>query len=117
MASDASSKAPATAPGAPVRGARGAVGDRRRVLRNPLATDIFADALTQLEHLNGTVRMEFAILKPGEPPSTAPRQLVQVARVMLPEVVAQRLCLALYDYLKREGLDPMTLVSKGTTPQ
>ncbi|HEY0312234.1 MAG TPA: hypothetical protein VGC56_07030 [Allosphingosinicella sp.] len=81
-----------------------------------MATDIFADAVTQLEHINGTLRIEFAILKPGEP-SSAPRQLVQAARVVLPEIVAQRLCLALYDYLKKEGLDPTNLVSRGITAQ
>jgi hypothetical protein len=73
--------------------------------------------VTQLEHVNGTIRLEFAILKPSESGFTSPRQLVQVARVVVPEVVAQRLSLALYDYLKKQGLDPTGLVFKGSTPQ
>lgn len=116
MGTDAPAKPAATAAGGQVRPVRETVQNRGRVLRNPLATDIFADAVTQLEHINGTLRIEFAILKPGEP-SSAPRQLVQAARVVLPEIVAQRLCLALYDYLKKEGLDPTNLVSRGITAQ
>ena len=117
MQSDAAPKPAADGAAASPRSPRDGRRSGRPVIRNPLAADVVADAVTQLEHVNGTMRIEFAVLKPAQHTSPAPRQLVQVARVVLPEVVAQRLCLALYDYLKKEGPDPTGLVSEGQTAQ
>jgi hypothetical protein len=112
---DAPTKPAAAEPGRRPNPTRAAA-PKKTVIRDPFAADIFADAVTQLEHVNRTIRIEFAVLKP-QTPSSAPRQLVQAARIVLPDTVAQRLCLALYDYLKKEGLDPTTLVSQGRTAQ
>lgn len=89
----------------------------RPVVSNPFAPDVFADHAISFEHVQGTVRISLAVLKPqeGAPPSGL--QYVSVGRVVMSDIGAQRLCLALYDYLKKEGMDPAKLVTRGNTSQ
>lgn len=87
------------------------------VVGNPFSPDFFADEALTFNFINGTIRIDFAVVKPQEPAPPSPQQFVSIGRLVMPLDGARRLCLALYDYLKSQGLDPADLVSGGQAPQ
>jgi len=87
------------------------------VLGNPLAPDIFADEAIAFDHINGTIRITLATVKPSEPTPPSPMQFVTTSRIVMTVPGAQRLCLALYDYLKKQGMDPAALAQGGQVVQ
>ena len=86
------------------------------VVPNPAAPDIFADELVSLERVNGTIRFHHAVLR-RDPSAAGPRRRVEACTIILPEAAAQRLCLALYDFLNKQGLDPAKMVRSGEVAQ
>jgi hypothetical protein len=86
------------------------------VVSHPHVADHFVDEVIAFDHRNGTVRLTLATLKMAEPAAPSPMQYVAVGRLIMPEVGAQRLAIALFDYLKKQGLDPTTVVGAGEGP-
>jgi hypothetical protein len=78
------------------------------------AGDVFADEAIDMEFINGTVRLRFAVAVSTETVNPSARQFVHVGRLVMPAESAQRLCLGLYDFLKNVGLDPAALA--GASP-
>ena len=79
--------------------------------------DFFADEATMFDLVNGTVRIAFAVVKPEKPVPPSEQALVVTGRLILPIASAQRLSLALHDYLMKHGLDPSASVRGDETPQ
>lgn len=82
------------------------------VVSNPHLPDIFVDEAIPFDNHAGVVRIPLASLKTAEP-GPSPMQFACNARLVLPVAGAQRLALALFDYLKKQGLDPATIVGGG----
>lgn len=80
------------------------------VVAHPHLPDIFADEALSFDHVHGTVRISFATLKLAEPVAPSPLHYVGVARVVMPQDGAQRLAIALFDFLKKQGLDPADII-------
>ena len=71
-----------------------------------------------LEHISGTIRITFGVVKMSEPVAPSPMHMVGVGRLITTERGAQSLCLELYHFLKGKGLDPLALVrGNGETAQ
>lgn len=83
------------------------------VVAHPHLPDIFADDAIAFDHQPGTVRISLATLKMAEPAAPSPIQYVTVGRLVMPVTGAQRLAIALFDYLKKQGLDPAEIVGGG----
>ena len=79
--------------------------------------DVFADEAVMFDMINGTIRISFAVVTPTEPGAPSTVAMASVGRLIMPVNGAQRLSLALYDYLKKCDLDPAALVSEGVTAQ
>lgn len=73
---------------------------------DPGTGDVFADEALDFDLIGGTLRVRFGVAKPNSPTMPAKQQLVHVGRLIMPVEGAQRLCLGLYDFLKKVGLDP-----------
>lgn len=87
------------------------------VIDNPLCPDIFADEALSFDNINGTIRVTFGVIKPQQPVPPSPHQFATVARLVMTVPGAQRLSLALYNYLESQGLDPTALVQGDKTAQ
>ena len=83
------------------------------VLGNPFSGDVFADEAIALELVNGVLRITLASFKMVEPAPPSGAQLVVAGRLVMGIPGAQRLALSLFDYLKKQGLDPASLVETG----
>ncbi|SOB86669.1 hypothetical protein SAMN06297144_1777 [Sphingomonas guangdongensis] len=83
------------------------------VVSNPFVADIFADEAIAFDVVNGTVRITLATMKMAEAAAPSPMHFVANGRVIMTVPGAQRLALALFDYLKKQGLDPATVVGGG----
>jgi hypothetical protein len=83
------------------------------VVSNPFVADIFADEAIAFDLVSGTVRITLASMKMAEPAAPSPMQFVATGRVVMTVPGAQRLALALFDYLKKQGLDPAEVVGGG----
>jgi hypothetical protein len=83
------------------------------VVSNPFVADIFADEAIAFDLVNDTVRITLATMKMAEPAAPSPMQFVANGRVIMTVPGAQRLALALFDYLKKQGLDPAQVVGGG----
>jgi hypothetical protein len=83
------------------------------VVSNPFIGDTFADEAIAFDLQGGTVRITLATLKMAEPAGPSPLQFVVANRVILPVAGAQRLAIALFDYLKKQGLDPAEVIGGG----
>jgi hypothetical protein len=83
------------------------------VVSNPHLPDVFADEAIAFDTHAGTVRITLATLKMAEAAAPSPMHFVANARVVMTVPGAQRLAIALFDYLKRQGLDPTTVVGGG----
>lgn len=79
--------------------------------------DVFADEAIDMEFINGTVRIRFAVAVSTESVNPSPRHFAPVGRLVMPAASAQRLCLGLYDFLKNAGLDPSSLVGAPPSEQ
>ena len=77
--------------------------------------DFFADDATGFEIMNGTVRISLGTIVRSEPVHPSDAAMAIIGRLILPTEAAQRLCLGLYDFLKKQGLDPSDLASGGGT--
>lgn len=73
--------------------------------------DIFVDEITGFDLINGTIRLDLATIIRSEPIPPSDPAVALVGRLILPTESAQRLCLGLYDYLKKQGLDPVAVAS------
>ena len=83
------------------------------VVSHPHLSDLFADEAIGYDQRDGTVRITLATLKMSEPAGPSPMQFVAVGRVVMTVPGAQRLALSLFDFLKKQGLDPATVVGGG----
>jgi hypothetical protein len=81
------------------------------VVSNPHVPDIFCDDAFAFDHIAGTIRISLGSIKMAEPAAPSPAHLVTVGRLVMTVPGAQRLALALFDYLKKQGLDPAELVA------
>lgn len=79
--------------------------------------DVFADEAASFDMVNGTLRITFAVASQIEPAAPSPVAMANIGRLIMPIQSAQRLCIGLYDYLKQRDLDPLSVVSDGSTPQ
>ena len=75
------------------------------VVSNPFTPDIFADDAIAFDHIAGTIRITLGTLKMAEPAAPSPMQYVAGHRLVMTVPGAQRLAIALFDYLKKNGLD------------
>jgi len=73
--------------------------------------DVFADEAAMFDIINGTIRITFAVAAAAEPAAPTTMVMANVGRLIMPIQSAQRLSLALYDFLKQRDLDPAALVS------
>ncbi len=83
------------------------------VVSNPFVSDIFADEAIAFDLHAATVRVTLATLKMAEPAAPSPMQFVANSRVVMTVPGAQRLAIALFDFLKKQGLDPAEVVGGG----
>jgi hypothetical protein len=79
--------------------------------------DFFADESILFDLVNGTVRVTFAVARPPTPVAGQGQSLVAIGRLIMPVGGAQRLSLALHDYLVKNGLDPSASVRGEETAQ
>lgn len=86
------------------------------VVSNPFIADVFADEAIAFDHINGTVRVTLATIKMAEPAAPSPMHFVASTRLVLTVPGAQRLAIALFDYLKKQGLDPAEVVGGDDRP-
>jgi hypothetical protein len=86
------------------------------VISNPHVPDIFADEALSFDLINGTVRISLASIKMVEAAAPSPNQYVTVGRLVMTVPGAQRLAIALFDYLKKNGLDPTAVVGATDAP-
>ena len=86
-----------------------------KIIENPHAGDVFADAGASFSLIGGVVRVTFTAIRPlkvgGE------NAHVVIGYLNMPLEGAQSLCLGLYDFLKQRGHDPLKLVSGDQTAQ
>lgn len=83
------------------------------VVSNPFVADMFADEAIAFDHVNGTVRITLATIKMAEAAAPSPMHFVANGRLVMTVPGAQRLAIALFDYLKKNGLDPAEIVGGG----
>ncbi|HWK35130.1 hypothetical protein [Sphingomonas sp.] len=83
------------------------------VVSHPHIGDIFADEAIAFDHRDGTVRVTLATKKMVDPAPPSQLQFVVVNRLVMTVPGAQRMVLALFDYLKQQGLDPAAVVGGG----
>ena len=83
------------------------------VVSNPFIADIFADEAIAFDTVNGTIRITLATIKMAEAAAPSPMQFVATSRVVMTVPGAQRLAIALFDYLQKNGLDPAEVVGGG----
>lgn len=79
--------------------------------------DFFADEAILFDLVSGTVRVTFATARPPSPVPGQGQALVATGRLIMPVGSAQRLVLALHDYLVKNGLDPSASVRGEETAQ
>jgi hypothetical protein len=72
---------------------------------NAFAPDVLADDALGFEHINGTVRITFGVVKMIDPAPPSNVQMVAIGRLVMGVEGAQRLAIGLFDYLKNHGLD------------
>lgn len=77
---------------------------------NPFAPDVLVDDALGFELLNGTVRITFGTVKMIDPVPPSDVQMVVAGRLVIGVPGAQRLAIALFDYLKKQGLDPADIM-------
>ncbi|MES2339925.1 MAG: hypothetical protein V4537_17670 [Pseudomonadota bacterium] len=83
------------------------------VVSNPFIADVFADEAIAFDAVNGTIRITLATIKMAEPAAPSPMHYVANQRLVMTVPGAQRLAIALFDYLKKNGLDPAAIVGGG----
>jgi hypothetical protein len=86
------------------------------VVSNPHLPDIFVDEALSFDLIHNTVRISLASIKMVEAAAPSPNQSVTVGRVVMTVPGAQRLAIALFDFLKKNGLDPATVVGATDAP-
>jgi hypothetical protein len=83
------------------------------VVSHPHLPDIFCDEAYAFDLINGVVRISLGAIKMAEPAAPSPVHMVSVGRVVMTVPGAQRLALALFDYLKKQGHDPAEAIGAG----
>ena len=79
---------------------------------------VFTSAASDLiVDVGGSVRITFASVKMAEPVPPSPVQLVVVGRLIMGPQGAQRLAIGLFDYLKKQGIDPVSVVGASEDQQ
>lgn len=79
--------------------------------------DFFADEAILFDLVNGTVRVTFAVARNETPVVGSNAALVAIGRLVMTVPGAQRLSLALHDYLVKHDLDPSAAVRGEETAQ
>ena len=79
--------------------------------------DVFADEAVAFDIINGTLRIAFGTITRTEPVPPSNASVAVIGRLIMPIESAQRLCLGLYDFLQKQGLDPKSLASGTGTAQ
>ena len=72
--------------------------------------EVFADEAITFDRVNDTIRITFAVARPESHVAGSAKGLVAVGTLVMPVGSSQRLALGLFDYLKKQGLDPTSLV-------
>lgn len=85
------------------------------VVGNDFAPEVFADDALGFENVNGAIRISLVSARSVEPIPPSPMQYVTIGRLVMPIGGAQRLAIALNDFLRTQGLDPSQAV-KGSQP-
>jgi hypothetical protein len=73
---------------------------------SPHAPDVFADEATGFFVSGGCVRITFESVRVNHVTTPGPVNRVVIGRLVMPTSGAQRLAAGLYDFLKKQGLDP-----------
>lgn len=79
---------------------------------NAHAPEVFADEATGFFVSNGCVRITFESVRVNHSTNPGPLNRVVMARLIMPVSGAQNLAAGLYDFLKKQGLDPAPLPPK-----
>lgn len=72
--------------------------------------DIFIDDIPGFDLISGTIRLDLATYTRAEPIPPSDIGVSVIGRLIMPIETAQRLSVGLYDYLKKQGLDPNAVV-------
>ncbi len=85
---------------------------------NPHAPEVFASDAVGFFRLADNVHITFATLRVNHVTSPGPVNRVVIARLVMPIQGAHGLAVGLYDFLKKQGIDPAQLpVPDKTTMQ
>ena len=76
------------------------------VIDAPHAPEVFATDAIGFFVNDGVVRITFASARASHVSNPAPINLVVIGRLAMPTRTAQALAVGLYDFLKKQGLDP-----------
>jgi len=75
-----------------------------RIIANPHAQDVFADAAASFSLIGGVVRITLTAVRPLEVPGGSGH--VVIGQLAMPLEAAQGLSVGLYDFLKGQGVVP-----------
>jgi hypothetical protein len=79
---------------------------------NPHAPEVFASEAVGFFLIAGNIHITFASDRVNHATTPGPINRVVTARVVIPIQAAQRLAAGLYDFLKKQGLDPVPVPDK-----
>ena len=91
--------------------------DDAKVIGDASVPAVFADEALLFNNINGTVRITLGSIKPETPVMGAEVVYVAIGRLVMTIAGAQRLSLALHDFLVNQGLDPSTAFRGDQTAQ
>ncbi len=77
------------------------------LIDNPHAPEVFASACTGFFVENGVVHLTFESMRVNHAMDPGPVNRVVIARLAMSVAGAQGLAAGLYDFLKKQGLDPV----------
>src|SRR5215471_15861744 len=78
---------------------------------NPHAPEVFSTDASGFLRLEGNIHITFEAPRVNHVSNPGPVNRVVIGRLVMPISGAQRLVLGLYDYLKKQGLDPMAAMT------
>lgn len=86
-----------------------------KVVENPHADEVFADAAIAFSLNSGVVKITLTSIRPLE--WAGKKAHVVIGRLAMPLLSAQHLVLGLDDFLKKGGNDPKLLVAERSVPR
>lgn len=81
---------------------------------NPQAPEFFSSDASGFFVHEGVVHITFESARVNHVTNPAPINRVVIGRLSMPVAAAQRLAVGLYDFLKKQGLDPAPVPSKSS---